>query len=78
MVRVTIAVVGSGMANTPGIAARIFEAVAHAGVNVVAIAQGASERNVSFVVEEAQSPLAMRRRRRNGHRGSGDAQRTRA
>ncbi len=57
---VTIAVVGSGMANTPGIAARIFDAVAHAGVNVVAIAQGASERNISFVVDEAQSALAMR------------------
>ncbi len=57
---VTIAVVGSGMANTPGIAARIFDAVAHAGVNVVAIAQGASERNVSFVVEESHAPAAMR------------------
>jgi aspartokinase/homoserine dehydrogenase 1 len=57
---VTIAVVGSGMANTPGIAARIFDAVAHADVNVVAIAQGASERNVSFVVDESQTGAAMR------------------
>ena len=55
----TIAVVGSGMANTPGIAARIFNAVAADGVNVVAIAQGASERNVSFVVSEAQAATAM-------------------
>jgi aspartokinase/homoserine dehydrogenase 1 len=56
----TIAVVGSGMARTPGVSARIFGAVAHAGVNVVAIAQGASERNVSFVVEEADAPAAVR------------------
>src|SRR6202022_2639964 len=56
----TIAVVGSGMARTPGISARIFGAVAHAGVNVVAIAQGASERNVSFVVEESEAPAAVR------------------
>jgi aspartokinase/homoserine dehydrogenase 1 len=56
----TMAVVGSGMASTPGIAARIFDAVARAGVNVVAIAQGASERNVSFVVEERDASAAMR------------------
>jgi aspartokinase/homoserine dehydrogenase 1 len=56
----TIAVVGSGMASTPGIAARIFDAVARAGVNVVAIAQGASERNVSFVVDEQEAPAALR------------------
>jgi aspartokinase/homoserine dehydrogenase 1 len=56
----TVAVVGSGMARTPGIAARIFGAVARAGVNVVAIAQGASERNVSFVVDESEAPAAVR------------------
>jgi aspartokinase/homoserine dehydrogenase 1 len=56
----TIAVVGSGMAHTPGIAARIFGAVAEATVNVVAIAQGASERNVSFVVDEAEAAAAVR------------------
>ncbi|MEO7456956.1 MAG: aspartate kinase [Gemmatimonadaceae bacterium] len=56
----TIAVVGSGMARTPGIAARIFSAVAAAQVNVVAIAQGASERNVSFVVEESEAAAAVR------------------
>src|SRR4051812_27669975 len=51
----TIAVVGSGMARMPGIAARIFGAVAHVNVNVVAIAQGSSERNVSFVVDEKEA-----------------------
>ncbi|HYD54356.1 MAG TPA: aspartate kinase, partial [Gemmatimonadaceae bacterium] len=56
----TIAVVGSGMARTPGIAARIFGAVAASKVNVVAIAQGASERNVTFVVREEQAPEALR------------------
>jgi aspartokinase/homoserine dehydrogenase 1 len=56
----TVAVVGSGMARTPGVSARIFGAVAHAGVNVIAIAQGASERNVSFVVEESEAPAAVR------------------
>jgi len=56
----TIAVVGSGMAHAPGIAARIFGAVADSGVNVVAIAQGASERNVSFVVDENESAEAVR------------------
>ena len=56
----TIAVVGSGMASLPGVAARIFSAVAHAGVNVIAIAQGASERNISFVVDESEAPAAVR------------------
>jgi aspartokinase/homoserine dehydrogenase 1 len=56
----TIAVVGSGMAQTPGIAARIFGAVADAGVNVVAIAQGSSERNISFVVQEREATAAVR------------------
>lgn len=56
----TIAVVGSGMARTPGIAARIFNAVAHADVNIIAIAQGASERNVSFVVDATEATAAIR------------------
>jgi aspartokinase/homoserine dehydrogenase 1 len=56
----TIAVVGSGMARSPGIAARIFGAVASVDVNVVAIAQGSSERNVSFVVDGSGAATAMR------------------
>jgi len=47
----TIAIVGLGMAGTPGVAARIFSALAGSGVNVVAIAQGSSELNVSVVVD---------------------------
>ena len=49
------------MAGTPGIAARVFSALAAGGINVVAIAQGSSELNISFVVSEAQAPEAQRR-----------------
>ena len=56
----TIAVVGSGMAHMPGIAARVFGAVADASVNVIAIAQGATERNISFVVDDTQGGDAVR------------------
>ena len=57
----TISVVGLGMAGTPGIAARVFTALAPAGINVVAIAQGSSELNISFVVEGARAGEAQRR-----------------
>jgi bifunctional aspartokinase / homoserine dehydrogenase 1 len=46
-----LAVVGDGMQGTPGIAAKVFTALGASGVNVRAIAQGASERNISIVVE---------------------------
>lgn len=55
-----IAVVGSGMKGTPGVAARIFSAVAQKRVNVRMVAQGSSEYNVSFVVSEAQGPESVR------------------
>ena len=57
----TISVVGLGMAGTPGIAARVFGALSAGGINVVAIAQGSSELNISFVVEAGQSTDAQRR-----------------
>jgi aspartate kinase len=47
-----VAAVGTGMKGTPGIAARLFRAVANKGVNVKMIAQGSSELNISFVVRE--------------------------
>jgi aspartokinase/homoserine dehydrogenase 1 len=56
-----IAVVGRGMAGTPGVAARVFSALASGRINVIAIAQGSSELNISFVVEEAQAAEAARR-----------------
>ncbi len=55
-----VAVVGAGMRGRPGIAARIFSAVAAADVNVIAIAQGSSEINISFVVREDASAHAVR------------------
>src|SRR5438034_499559 len=56
----TIAVVGLGVAGTPGVAARLFGALADEGVNVVAIAQGASELNISVVVEGRDAAAAQR------------------
>jgi aspartokinase/homoserine dehydrogenase 1 len=56
-----VAVVGDGMVGTPGVAARVFSSLASAGVNVVAIAQGSSERNISFVVGERDVPETVRR-----------------
>ena len=46
-----VAVVGDGMAGTPGVAARFFGTLGRAGINVRAIAQGSSERNISAVVD---------------------------
>lgn len=56
-----IAVVGEGMVGTPGISARVFTALSAGGINVVAIAQGSSERNISFVVGSADAAEAARR-----------------
>jgi len=47
-----VAVLGAGMKGMPGVASRIFSAVARKGINVRMIAQGSSELNVSFVVKE--------------------------
>ena len=49
-----VAVVGLGMVGAPGIAARTFNAVAEKNVNIIAIAQGSSELNISFAVKEAE------------------------
>jgi len=56
-----IAVVGDGMVGAPGIAAKVFSSLAAGGINVVAIAQGSSERNISFAVTEVEAPEAARR-----------------
>jgi aspartokinase/homoserine dehydrogenase 1 len=55
-----LAVVGDGMAGAPGIAARVFSALASARINVVAIAQGSSERNISFAVRSSDAADAAR------------------
>jgi aspartokinase/homoserine dehydrogenase 1 len=54
-----IAVVGLGMRGTSGIAARTFSAIAAAGVNIVAIAQGSSELNITVAVAEEQATRAL-------------------
>jgi aspartokinase/homoserine dehydrogenase 1 len=55
-----IAVVGDGMAGMPGIASRFFSTLANAGINVRAIAQGSSERNISAVIDSAVATRALR------------------
>jgi bifunctional aspartokinase / homoserine dehydrogenase 1 len=55
-----LAVVGDGMAGIPGIAAKVFDALGNAAVNVRAIAQGASERNISVVVPGRHATRALR------------------
>jgi aspartate kinase len=55
-----IAVVGAGMRGTPGLAASIFQAVGGEHINVIAIAQGSSEANVSLVVEAGRAADAVR------------------
>ena len=54
-----MAVVGEGMPQTPGIAGRVFAALGHNGVNVRAVAQGSSERNISVVVSAADRGKAL-------------------
>jgi aspartokinase/homoserine dehydrogenase 1 len=55
-----LAAVGNRMAGVPGTAARLFDALARAGVNIRAIAQGASERNISVAVDSADAARALR------------------
>ena len=55
-----LAIVGDGMAGTPGVAAKVFNALGGSGVNVRAIAQGASERNISVVIEGRSTTRALR------------------
>ena len=55
-----LAIVGEGMTGRPGIAARLFGSLARAGINVRAIAQGASERNISVVIDEHDAERALK------------------
>jgi aspartokinase/homoserine dehydrogenase 1 len=55
-----LAVVGDGMAGIPGVAARLFSALGRARVNVRAIAQGASERNISVAISADDATRALR------------------
>lgn len=58
---VIIAVIGENMRGTPGISGRLFGALGTAGVNVLAIAQGSSERNISFVIHRRDMENALNR-----------------
>lgn len=57
---VIVAVVGEGMRGHPGVAGKIFSALGRCQTNVFAIAQGSSERNISFIIEEKDMPKALR------------------
>ena len=48
----TVAIVGENMKHTPGIAGKLFGALGRSGISVIACAQGASETNISFVVNK--------------------------
>lgn len=47
----TVSIVGENMKHTPGIAGKLFGTLGRSGINVIACAQGASETNISFVVD---------------------------
>jgi aspartokinase/homoserine dehydrogenase 1 len=55
-----VSVIGENMRGTPGLAGRLFSALGTVGVNILVIAQGSSERNISFVIEEKNHAMALR------------------
>lgn len=55
-----VAVVGQNMCGTPGIAGKTFASMGKEGINLIAIAQGSSETNISFVIEEQSVVPALR------------------
>ena len=55
-----VAVVGENMRGTPGVAGRLFSALGRENVNIIAIAQGSSESNISFVVSDKDMKTAVR------------------
>ncbi len=54
-----VAVVGAGMRGTPGVAGRVFQTLGQNRINIVAIAQGSSELNISFVIAEHEVSRAV-------------------
>jgi len=54
------AVIGENMRGTPGISGKVFSSLGRAGVNVLAIAQGSSERNISFVIGKQDQAAALK------------------
>ena len=62
-----VAVVGAGMRGRPGIAAAVFGALAEAEINIISIAQGSSEYNLSLVVTNGDVDVAVRAIHRRFH-----------
>jgi bifunctional aspartokinase / homoserine dehydrogenase 1 len=54
-----VAIIGENMKGTPGISGKLFSALGNAGINVLAIAQGSSERNISFVISAEDTKKAL-------------------
>lgn len=55
-----VAVVGDGMRGTPGVAARLFASLASENINLLMIAQGSSEVNISVLITEKEAQRAVR------------------
>ncbi len=54
-----VAVIGENMRGTPGISGKLFSALGREGINVLAIAQGSSERNISIVIDRKDREKAL-------------------
>jgi aspartokinase/homoserine dehydrogenase 1 len=54
-----VAVIGENMRGTPGISGRLFSALGREGINILAIAQGSSETNISFVIDGKEEGRAL-------------------
>ncbi|MBU1109454.1 MAG: bifunctional aspartate kinase/homoserine dehydrogenase I [Candidatus Riflebacteria bacterium] len=54
-----VSLIGDGMRTRRGLAAKFFKALAQAGVNIIAIAQGASERSISVVIDQKKTAQAV-------------------
>ena len=54
-----IAIVGENMKSVPGVAGKLFQSLGRNGINVIAIAQGSSELNISFVIEKSDESKAL-------------------
>ena len=64
-----VAVVGAGMRGTPGVAGGVFRTLGDEHINVVTIAQGSSELNISCVISMADLPRAVPALHRTFHLG---------
>ena len=54
-----IAVIGENMRGRPGLAGKVFSSLGEIGINVLAIAQGSSELNISFVIRSSDTKRAV-------------------